>query len=234
MKNVTYRKKILIIDEKGEIPVVFRHNLENEGYFLQTINYSDIRIILDTICHFVPNLLLIFSDHVNGLSILAYLKNDRYLKDAFVVFISSSQEEFVEVDAFESGADDYVCLPIKPKALAKRIDNMFKNKLNPYKFNKESVINNGLSINHLNRTLVKNGKNIELCKKEFELILFMSRNANKCFTREDLLLYVWEKNVYVIPRTIDVHIRNLRSKIGPGYIKTVKGIGYCYYCCEQV
>ena len=120
------------------------------------------------------------------------------LVNPFIVFLTARAEEYSEVAAFDVGADDYILKPIKPRALMSRISALFR----------------------------RDSKKKSLPKKEFELLFFLAQNPNKVFSRYDLLQNIWGSDVYVLARTVDVHIRKLREKIGDDYISTVKGVGY--------
>jgi two-component system, OmpR family, alkaline phosphatase synthesis response regulator PhoP len=143
----------------------------------------------------------------------------------FVVFLTARSEEYSEVAAFDIGADDYITKPIKPRALMSRISALFRR--DSKKSSPSNIINVGdLTIDRTSYTISVKGKEINLPKKEFELLYFLAQNPNKVFSREDLLQNIWGSDVYVLARTVDVHIRKVREKIGEDYITTVKGVGY--------
>jgi two-component system alkaline phosphatase synthesis response regulator PhoP len=129
------------------------------------------------------------------------------------------------VAAFDVGADDYITKPIKPRALMSRISALFRR--DSKKTSPSSLITIGdLTIDRTSYTIKINDKEVNLPKKEFELLYFLAQNPNKVFSREDLLQNIWGSDVYVLARTVDVHIRKVREKIGDDYITTVKGVGY--------
>ena len=146
------------------------------------------------------------------------------MSDVHVTFLTARTEEYSEVAAFEAGADDYITKPIKPRALMSRISALFrketKNKKRP------QIVEGNLTIDRSSYTVSVEGKQFTLPRKEFELLYFLAQNRNKVFSRDELLQNIWGTDVYVLARTVDVHIRKVREKIGDGYISTVKGVGY--------
>src|SRR5690606_12347657 len=142
-----------------------------------------------------------------------------------IIFLTARAEEYSEIAAFDVGADDYITKPIKPRALMSRINAVFRRDV------KKQVETNNISvgdlfIDRISYTVKIKGKDVSLPKKEFELLYFLAQNPNKVFGRDDLLQNIWGSDVYVLARTVDVHIRKVREKIGEGYITTVKGVGY--------
>jgi two-component system alkaline phosphatase synthesis response regulator PhoP len=141
------------------------------------------------------------------------------------VFLTARSEEYSEVAAFDVGADDYITKPIKPRALMSRISALFRR--DSKKETPTALITIGdLVIDRTSYTIKLKNKEINLPKKEFELLFFLAQNPNKVFSREDLLHNIWGTDVYVLARTVDVHIRKVREKIGDDFIATVKGVGY--------
>jgi two-component system alkaline phosphatase synthesis response regulator PhoP len=147
------------------------------------------------------------------------------LANTFIVFLTARAEEYSEVAAFDVGADDYILKPIKPRALMSRISALFRRESK--KTNTSAQIKIGdLVIDRTSYTIKVKGQEINLPKKEFELLFFLAQSPNKVFSRDDLLQNIWGTDVYVLARTVDVHIRKVREKIGDDYITTVKGVGY--------
>jgi two-component system alkaline phosphatase synthesis response regulator PhoP len=147
------------------------------------------------------------------------------LQNTFIVFLTARSEEYSEVAAFDVGADDYINKPIKPRALMSRINALFRRNAAKGSDSDEIVIGD-LTIDRSSYTIKMNDREINLPKKEFELLYFLAQNPNKVFSREDLLQNIWGTDVYVLARTVDVHNRKVREKIGEDYITTVKGVGY--------
>jgi two-component system alkaline phosphatase synthesis response regulator PhoP len=147
------------------------------------------------------------------------------LVNTFIIFLTARTEEYSEIAAFDGGADDYIQKPIKPRALMSRISALFRR--DSKKKNESSQIKVGdLIIDRSSYTIKVKGREVSLPKKEFELLFFLAQNPNKVFNRDELLQNIWGSDVYVLARTVDVHIRKVREKIGEDYISTVKGVGY--------
>ena len=161
----------------------------------------------------------------DGVETCRLMRENPKLSEAHIIFLTARAEEYSEVAAFEVGADDYITKPIKPRALLSRIKSLYKRAKK--RKNVDPIIKTGNLIIDRSSYLVKrDGKEITLPKKEFELLFFLAQNPNKVYNREELLNKVWGTDVYVLARTVDVHIRKVREKIGDNYISTVKGVGY--------
>src|SRR5690606_13131120 len=163
--------------------------------------------------------------HQDGVETCRQLREIPELSNTFIIFLTARAEEYSEIAAFDVGADDYITKPIKPRALMSRISAVFR------RDSKKKIENNNISagdlfIDRSSYTVKLNGNDLSLPKKEFELLYFLAQNPNKVFNRDDLLQNIWGTDVYVLARTVDVHIRKVREKIGEGYITTVKGVGY--------
>jgi two-component system alkaline phosphatase synthesis response regulator PhoP len=153
------------------------------------------------------------------------------LQNTYIIFLTARTEEYSEVAAFEVGADDYITKPIKPRALMSRISALFRRETKKAK-QEDKIAIGDLTIDRKSYTVSNKGELVTLPKKEFELLFFLAQNPNKVFSRDDLLQNIWGSDVYVLARTVDVHIRKVREKIGEGYIKTVKGVGYKFDLSE--
>ena len=147
------------------------------------------------------------------------------LSNVFIIFLTARSEEYSEIAAFDVGADDYITKPIKPRALMSRISALFRRD-SKKKTVTSQISLGGLLIDRSSYTINMEGEEITLPKKEFELLYFLAQNPNKVFGRDELLQNIWGSDVYVLARTVDVHIRKVREKIGDDFIKTVKGVGY--------
>ncbi|RAV98297.1 response regulator [Pseudochryseolinea flava] len=217
--------KVLVVDDEEPILELLKYNLEKGGYEVKTA--SDGSKAVDIARKFVPDLVLldIMMPKMDGVETCRMLRDIPELQQTFVVFLTARSEEYSEVAAFDVGADDYITKPIKPRALMSRISALFRR--DSKKTSPTSLINIGdLTIDRTSYTIKVNEKEINLPKKEFELLYFLAQNPNKVFSREDLLQNIWGSDVYVLARTVDVHIRKVREKIGEDYITTVKGVGY--------
>jgi two-component system alkaline phosphatase synthesis response regulator PhoP len=217
--------KILVVDDEKDILELLRYNLEKEGYLVKVCNESNSAIKVAD--NFVPNIILldIMMPGTDGVETCRLLRLNPKLADTHIIFLTARSEEYSEVAAFEVGADDYIAKPIKPRALLSRIKALYKKTKN--RDSEQPVVNIGKLLIDRSSYLVKlNGKEIVLPKKEFELLYFLAQNPNKVYNREELLNRVWGADVYVLARTVDVHVRKVREKIGEDYINTVKGVGY--------
>ena len=217
--------KILVVDDDKDILELLKYNLEKEGYQIKTA--SDGIAAVEVADRFIPDVVLldIMMPGQDGVETCRLLRLNPKLADTHIIFLTARSEEYSEVAAFEVGADDYISKPIKPRALLSRIKALFK-KVHK-KNNIKPVIEMGNLIIDRSSYLVKQeGKEIALPKKEFELLYFLAQNPNQVFDRDELLNKVWGTDVYVLARTVDVHIRKIREKIGETYISTVKGVGY--------
>jgi two-component system alkaline phosphatase synthesis response regulator PhoP len=218
-------KKVLVVDDEADILELLKYNLKKEGYQVKAVNNgADAVEIART---FLPDLVLldIMMPNQDGVETCRQLREIPDLGNAFIVFLTARSEEYSEVAAFDIGADDYITKPIKPRALMSRIAAIFRR--GELKSNDGNIIMVGkLTIDRSSYTIITEDKKITLPKKEFQLLYFLAQNPNKVFSRDDLLQNIWGSDVYVLARTVDVHIRKVREKIGEGFIRTVKGVGY--------
>jgi len=217
--------KVLVVDDEEPILELLKYNLEKNGYEVKTA--LDGAKAVDIAKKFIPDLVLldIMMPKMDGVETCRQLRDLPELQKMFVVFLTARSEEYSEVAAFDIGADDYITKPIKPRALMSRISALFRR--DSKKSSPSVIITIGdLTIDRTSYTITAKGKEINLPKKEFELLYFLAQNPNKVFSREELLNNVWGNDVFVIARTVDVHIRKVREKIGEDHIKTIKGVGY--------
>lgn len=218
-------QKVLVVDDEEPIQELLKYNLEKDGYEVKTA--GDGMKAVEIARKYKPDLVLldIMMPKMDGVETCRLLREIPELQKTFIIFLTARSEEYSEVAAFDVGADDYITKPIKPRALVSRIGALFRRDVK--KSDPSSVITvGGLTIDRTSYTIKVDGREINLPKKEFELLYFLARNPNKVFSREDLLQNIWGSDVYVLARTVDVHIRKVREKIGEEYITTVKGVGY--------
>jgi two-component system, OmpR family, alkaline phosphatase synthesis response regulator PhoP len=217
--------KVLVVDDEESIVELLKYNLEKDGYEVKTA-LNGIQAV-DIAKKFSPELVLldIMMPMMDGVETCRQLRSISDLQKTFIIFLTARAEEYSEVAAFEVGADDYITKPIKPRALMSRINAYFRR--DTKKSSQVNLINIGeLVIDRTSYTIKVGEREVNLPKKEFELLYFLALNPNKVFSREDLLENIWGTDVYVLARTVDVHIRKVREKIGEEYITTVKGVGY--------
>ncbi len=221
--------RILIVDDEPDILELLQYNLKKEGYNVRTA--ADGLQALEEAKKFLPHLVLmdIMMPHLDGVEACRQMRTIQELNDTYIIFLTARAEEYSEVAAFEVGADDYITKPIKPRALLSRLNALFRRETKkdaPSSSNQEVIKIANFVIDRASYTFYLDGQALALPKKEFELICFLALHPNRVFSREDILINIWGTDVYVLARTVDVHIRRIREKIGEGFIKTVKGVGY--------
>ena len=220
--------KVLVVDDDSDIVELLEYNLVKEGYSVLTA--SNGKKAIDIAKTFVPDLILldIMMPQLDGIETGRILRQNPDIKNTYILFLTARSEEYSEVAAFEVGADDYITKPIKPRALMSRINALFRREAQKADLGDQITILD-LSINRKNYTVTQGGdKSTVLPKKEFELLFFLAQTPNKVFNRDELLQKIWGADIYVLERTVDVHIRKLREKLGDRYIKTLKGVGYMF------
>jgi two-component system, OmpR family, alkaline phosphatase synthesis response regulator PhoP len=218
-------QKVLVVDDEEPILELLKYNLEKSGYEVKTAENG--MKAVEIAKKFTPDLVLldIMMPKMDGVETCRLIREIPEMQKSFVVFLTARSEEYSEVAAFDVGADDYITKPIKPRALMSRISALFRR--DSKKETPQALISIGdLIIDRTSYTIKLRNKEINLPKKEFELLFFLAQNPNKVFSREDLLHNIWGTDVYVLARTVDVHIRKVREKIGDDFIATVKGVGY--------
>ena len=229
MSQVKQNTKILLVDDDPDILELLEYNLAKENYVLaKAVNGQQALEIAKT---FKPNLVIldVMMPILDGIETARQMKLMPELKSTIILFLTARGEEYTEIAAFEAGGTDYVVKPIKPRALVSRIKSMLNRESGGAAENAQEIIQIGdLIINRTQYSASFQGRLLVLPKKEFELLSFLARNPNKVFNRDELLEKVWGTDVYVVERTVDVHIRKLREKIPEYYIKTLKGVGYLF------
>lgn len=218
-------KKILLVDDDKDILEMLTYNLEKEEYVVKTS--SDGIKAVETARIFLPDLILldIMMPYQDGVETCRQLRNIKELNNTHIIMLTARSEEYSEVAGFEVGADDYIIKPIKPRALLSRISAALRRK-KEFLEESDTILIGDLLIDKSSYSITIGDRQITLPKKEFELLYFLAKNPNKVFDRNNLLESIWGTDVYVLARTVDVHIRKVREKIGDGYIRTVKGVGY--------
>ena len=217
--------KVLVVDDEEVILELLKYNLEKQGYDVKTA--TDGEKAVDLAKKYLPDLILldIMMPKQDGVETCRQLRDIPELSQTFIIFLTARWEEYSEVAAFDVGADDYITKPIKPRALMSRISALFRRDTKKKKVANEISVGD-MVIDRSSYTIRRNGDEISLPKKEFELLFFLAQNPNKVYGRDELLQNIWGSDVYVLARTVDVHIRKVREKIGDNYIKTIKGVGY--------
>ena len=218
-------QKVMVVDDESDILEILEYNLEKEGYEVKTA--GDGLKAVEIAKKFKPQLVLldIMMPNQDGVETCRQLREMPETSNAFIIFLTARSEEYSEVAAFDNGADDYITKPIKPRALMSRINAYFRRDTKKQKEDNKITIGN-LTIDRTSYTVTVGDRQVSLPKKEFELLYFLAQNPNKVFNRDDLLQNIWGSDVYVLARTVDVHVRKVREKVGEGYITTIKGVGY--------
>lgn len=217
--------KVLVVDDEPDIVELLTYNLKKEGYEVESAEDGIKAVKIANKFHPDVILLDIMMPNQDGVETCRQIREIPELKNTFVIFLTARAEEYSEVAAFDVGADDYITKPIKPRALMSRITALFRRETKKEQEFTQIKIKD-LIIDRTSYTIDKAGKTITLPKKEFELLYFLAKNPNMVFSRDDLLQNIWGADVFVLARTVDVHIRKVREKIGEDYITTVKGVGY--------
>jgi two-component system alkaline phosphatase synthesis response regulator PhoP len=216
---------ILVVEDEADIAEMLAYNLEKEGYKVRTAQNGQEAV--DIAADFKPEIVLldIMMPVMDGVEACRLMRENPDLNGMYIIFLTARAEEYSEIAAFNVGADDYIVKPIKPRALMSRIAAYFRREVKSNQKN-EKISIGSLVIDKSSYTVTIDNNEVVLPKKEFELLYFLAQNPNKVFSRDDLLKNIWGTDVYVLARTVDVHIRKVREKIGSGYIATVKGVGY--------
>ena len=220
-----HKKKILLIDDEEDILEILSYNLEKEGYLVTTATNGNEGI--QKAKEMIPDLILldVMMPEKDGIETCQELRQIKELQNTLIVFLSARGEEFSQLAGFQAGANDYVVKLIKPRILISKINALLQLTSNVGK--NANVIEIGdLKIDKDNVKVTKSGQHFLLPKKEFDLLYLLASNTEKVFKREEILEKVWGNDVIVGERTIDVHIRRLREKLGINTIQTLKGIGY--------
>ena len=226
MENKDY--KILLVDDEPDILEFVGYNLKKEGFQVTTCDNG--KSAIESVKNDKPHLILldVMMPGMDGVETCETIRNMDDTENVLISFLTARGEDYSQIAGFDAGADDYITKPIKPKLLVSRIKALLRRKGNGQ--NNENSQNTikiaDLLIDKEQYLVEKNGAIIELPRKEFELLSLMASRPGKVFNREEIFSNIWGNDVVVGGRTIDVHIRKLREKLGEGYIKTVKGVGY--------
>ena len=223
-ENNSNNASILLVDDEPDILEFMKYNLKKENYRVFTsANGKD---AIQMAKKHLPDLILldIMMPEMDGIETCRLIREIPALKDTYIVFLTARSEDYSQLAGFDAGADDYVSKPIKPKLLLSRIKALLRRKKGEPQDRR--FIAGDLEIDREQYNVTKNGVPMDLPRKEFELLSLLAAKPGRVFTRDEILRSVWGSDVFVGDRTIDVHIRKIREKIGEESIKTVKGIGY--------
>jgi two-component system, OmpR family, alkaline phosphatase synthesis response regulator PhoP len=220
------KNKILVVDDEPDILEILLYNLDKLGFEIRTANDGKEAVEISRAFHPQIVIMDIMMPGMDGIEAVRQIREIPKMKEAFIIFLTARSEEYSEIAAFEAGGNDYIVKPIKPRALMSRIDSYFKRDAAANNKKTNVITIKDISIDKDSYTVYKDHQKISMARKEFELLYLFCQNPNKIFNRDELLKKVWGADVYVVSRTVDVHIRKIREKIGMEYINTVKGIGY--------
>ena len=216
-------KKVLIADDEQDILEIISYNLTKEGYEIYTA--KDGNEALEKARQLHPDLIIldVMMPYKTGIEVCQILRSQAAFQDTLIIFLTALSDEASEIKGLETGADDYVTKPISPKVLNSRVNALFR------RMNKEdgkTLQISNVSIDPVKFMVAIDGQDVVLAKKEFELLYLLASRPGRVFLRNEILSQVWGTDVIVGDRTIDVHIRKIRQKLGIDCITTVKGVGY--------
>lgn len=219
------KAKILLVDDEPDILEIVGFNLSQEGYRIVTA--ANGKEAITKAKAELPNLIImdVMMPEMDGIEACEAIRKIPELENVIITFLTARNEDYTQVAGFDAGADDYISKPIKPKLLVSKVNALLR------RFNDQQKITGtlsvgGIEINREEYVIIKDNIEISLPRKEFELFYLLASKPGKVFKREEILDKIWGNDVIVGGRTIDVHIRKLREKIGDDYFKTIKGVGY--------
>ena len=219
------KERVLLVDDDPDILALLRYNLEKADYSVETAESGEEAIKLAR--SFEPDLIVldIMMPRMDGVETCDRLREDPRYKNTLITFLSARNEDYSQIAGFDAGADDYINKPIKPKVFVSKIKALLRRKRSETDTTAVVELPN-LRIDKEKVLVYKGDETIQLPKKEFELLELLTSKPGKVFKRDEIYTRIWGTDLFVGDRTIDVHIRKLREKIGQGMIKTIKGIGY--------
>ena len=217
--------KILLVDDEKDILEIVGYNLSQEGY--QIFTAANGKEAIAKVKKIIPDLIImdVMMPEMDGMEACEAIRKIPELSNVLITFLTARSEDYSQVAGFDAGADDYITKPIKPKLLVSKVKALLR-RLKDTELNSETLNVGGIEINREEYKIVKDNIEIVLPRKEFELFYLLASKPGKVFKRDEILVRVWGNEVVVGGRTIDVHIRKLREKIGEELFKTIKGVGY--------
>lgn len=217
--------KILLVDDEQDILEIVGYNLTQEGYniFTAANGKEAIQVAKKELPHLI--IMDVMMPEMDGIEACEHIRKMPELSNVIITFLTARSEDYSQVAGFEAGADDYIAKPIKPKVLVSKVKALLR-RLKETEAHGDTLNVGNIEINREEYKIVKDGVEIILPRKEFELFYLLASKPGKVFKREEILDRVWGNEVVVGGRTIDVHIRKLREKIGDDFFKTIKGVGY--------
>ncbi|MEL0074003.1 MAG: response regulator transcription factor [Flavobacteriaceae bacterium] len=224
--------KILLVDDEPDILEIISFNLEKVGYQVTTASngLEALKQAKKTLPHLI--ILDVMMPELDGIETCERLRQEEQFQETIIMFLTARGEDYSYVAAFDAGADDYVTKPIKPKVLLSKVKGLLR-RLKKKETVKELLEFDNLLIDQEEYKVILNESELSMPRKEFELLYLLASKPGKVFKREKIMEKIWGSDVVVGDRTIDVHIRKLREKIGDRYFKTVKGVGYKFIQPER-
>jgi len=225
--------KILLVDDEPDILEIVGYNLKNEGYKIYTAK-NGVEAIESAKKH-TPHLIIldIMMPEMDGIEACEKIRATKGLENVLITFFTARSEDYSQMAGFDVGADDYITKPIKPKVLISKIKALLRRVDDVSNSDIEKVKIGDFIIDREEYVIIKNDEKMSLPRKEFELFALLASKPGKVFKRDDILNQVWGNEVVVGGRTIDVHIRKLREKLGDDNFKTIKGVGYKFVIDED-
>lgn len=220
--------KILLVDDEDDILDFMSYNLIKEGYIIQTATNG--KLAVEKALEFEPHLILLdmMMPVMDGMQACSKIRENPKFSNTIIAFLTARDEDNSQIAAFEAGADDYIAKPVRVNVLVSRIKALLKRLENNQPTAESEGKNSGLKIDEERFVVLKDGEELVLPRKEFKLFHLLYSKPQKVFSREEIFSKVWGDDVVVGDRTIDVHIRKLREKLGDKHIITIKGVGYKY------
>ena len=224
---------ILLVDDETDILDFLSYNIRKEGYKVFTATNGEDGVKLAQ--HLSPSLIIldVMMPKMDGIEACQIIRKDLNISQPIIAFLTSRAEDYAQIAGFEAGADDYISKPVRPRLLMAKIESLLKRLNNKGGIDTEKLVQPSLLIDREKFMVVCDGKSLILPKKEFELLELLASRPGKVYNREQILAIVWGNETIVGERTIDVHIRKLREKLGDDYIRTVKGVGYTFNESEK-
>ena len=218
--------KILCVDDEPDILEILKYNLSNEGYNVSTA--ADGKSAIEIAYNISPNLIImdVMMPNMDGVEACEKLRSDEKFNDTIIMFLTARGEDYSHVAAYDAGADDYVTKPVKPKVLVSKVKGLLRRLKKVIAKDINEIVFDDIKIDREKYKVYISDNVLNLPRKEFELLYLLASKPDKVYKREKIMESVWGSEVVVGDRTIDVHIRKLREKVGDKYFKTVKGVGY--------
>ena len=218
--------KILCVDDEPDILEILKYNLSNEGYNVSTA--ADGKSAIEIAYNISPNLIImdVMMPNMDGIEACDKLRSDEKFNDTIIMFLTARGEDYSHVAAYDAGADDYITKPVKPKVLVSKVKGLLRRLKKVIAKDINEIVFDDIKIDREKYKVYISDNVLNLPRKEFELLYLLASKPDKVYKREKIMETVWGSEVVVGDRTIDVHIRKLREKVGDKYFKTVKGVGY--------